>query len=820
MRAVACAIVVAFHVDPEALPNGWLGVDIFFVISGFVVTQAFRRAARLASSSSSHAASFYARRVRRLMPSTALVVLVTLLAISLAVPIDEEAISGREDGPDQVVSNEEALRGIYWTGLSSAVGWANNYLAQRSAGGQAGGGYWGEGKGSTHWNPFTHFWSLGVEEQFYALYPPVFYAIAALGRRAGGRAAVAAAVGVAMLSAVLCLVLQLRPIGVSQPDLAFYLMPCRAWQLLLGCALGVRCNRHQLPRRAAGEGDGGASMRQSQSRTVVRISAAKAPLGPEPEQLDPATMRESHGAVAQLVLLEALSVACLVYSLATPNFTLASRWVGTLFPFPTALFPCVGTAAFILAGNATPLSVPIPFLRRLRVPIPFLRRLRVPLPLTNALLATRPCVYLGGLSYAVYLWHWPVIVIARWTFGFHCTPLRAACVGVTMLLSLASHHLVERPVIRHGARPRSIPARALAATPAGTAERGAAGASMKKWWRPRQLGATLTAASLLGTLMVCGLAALLLGPWFGALAQTWHVAASSDSSVSGEAFLACSCTSEHVQRAARASSGLYGADHADPCYSRAAFRAMKRVLPAADRSTSATLHLLGDSHLGNYFRGLQAALIGRFRVRIAWIWDTDAFRPNLQTGDEEHDLAVARAYLRDTIEPALRPGDAVLLASWLHENTRGFWIASEPQLSDERKRRTHTTQLALLAAAVRRHNATLYLAADVPLLLSDGAHCATTLSASFTAWCPAPCARPYGESVGELATAVRVLSAFADATPGVTFFNAHDFMCDGRSCGPFIPGTSTPGYVDNNHLTGEAAFSLWPFLRCHVFAGA
>ena len=810
MRAVACAIVVAFHVDPEALPNGWLGVDIFFVISGFVVTQSFRRAARLASSSTSHAASFYARRVRRLMPSTALVVLVTLLAISLAVPIDKQAVEGREDGPHRVVSNEEALRGIYWTGLSSAVGWANNYLAQRSAGGQAGGGYWGEGKGSTHWNPFTHFWSLGVEEQFYALYPPVFYAIAALGRRAGGRGAVAAAVGVAVISAVLCLVLQLRPVGVSQPDLAFYLMPCRAWQLLLGCALGVRCDRHQLPRRAAGGGDGGAS-RSDRYAGANFASAMASPPGSEPEQHDSATMRKSHGAIAQLVLLEALSVACLVHSLATPySFTLGSRWVGTLFPFPTALFPCVGTAAFILAGNAPPLSVPIPFLRRLRVP----------LPLTNALLATRPCVYLGGLSYAVYLWHWPVIVIARWTFGVHCAPLRAACVGVSMLLSLSSHHLVERPVIRHSAPPRSVPARARTATPGGTAERGTVGIPMQKRWRPSQLGTALTAASLLGTLVVCGLAVLLLGPWFGALAQTWHVAASSDSSASGEAFLACSCTSELVQRAARASSGLYGADRADPCYSHAAFHAMQRVLPTAERSASATLHLLGDSHLNNYFYGLQAALIGRFRVRIDWIWDTDAFRPNLQTGDEVHDLDVARAYLRDTIEPALHPGDAVLLASWLHENTPGFWIASEPQLSDERKRRTHTAQLALLAAAVRRHNATLYLAADVPLLLSDGAECATTLSASFTAWCPAPCARPYGESVGELATTVRVLSAFADVTPGVTFFNAHDFMCDGRSCGPFIPGTSTPGYVDNNHLTREASFSLWPFLRCHVFAGA
>ena len=106
----------------------------------------------------------------------------------------------------------------------------------------------------------------------------------------------------------------------------------------------------------------------------------------------------------------------------------------------------------------------------------------------------------------------------------------------------------------------------------------------------------------------------------------------------------------------------------------------------------------------------------------------------------------------------------------------------------------------------------------MPLLLGDAPNCATVLSARFASWCPAKCARPYDEAVASVATTVRVLSDFAERTPGVVFFNAHDRFCDGRGCGPFIPGSSTLAYEDNNHLTPEASFSLWPFLRCDVFA--
>ena len=62
-------------------------------------------------------------------------------------------------------------------------------------------------------------------------------------------------------------------------------------------------------------------------------------------------------------------------------------------------------------------------------------------------------------------------------------------------------------------------------------------------------------------------------------------------------------------------------------------------------------------------------------------------------------------------------------------------------------------------------------------------------------------------------------SGFARATPNVVFFDALHFVCTGGSCGPFVPGSSILAYEDANHLTREASFSLWPLLRCEVFAG-
>lgn len=154
LRAVAAAAVVANHLESDWLPGGFTGVDCFFVISGYVVTLSSRRASHSATPLRSSLA-FYARRIRRLLPLSVTVVAATALATSALVPDDET----------------EARAVFFTSAWYSLIGWANNYFVQRKLSG-AGGGYWGEGRSGATWNPFTHFWSLGVEEQFYLVYEP------------------------------------------------------------------------------------------------------------------------------------------------------------------------------------------------------------------------------------------------------------------------------------------------------------------------------------------------------------------------------------------------------------------------------------------------------------------------------------------------------------------------------------------------------------------------------------------------------------------------------------------------------------------------
>ena len=156
LRLVACAAVLVNHMDHDWLPGGFTGVDVFFVISGYVVTMSATAHAPSPDGWGRVALRFYARRVRRLMPLCVVVALASTLAISLVMPPVDPY--NRHVGEDQV------QRVIYESALSSLIGWTNNYLAIRHV--EFGdGGYWGEGRTSQAWNPFTHFWSLGVEEQ-------------------------------------------------------------------------------------------------------------------------------------------------------------------------------------------------------------------------------------------------------------------------------------------------------------------------------------------------------------------------------------------------------------------------------------------------------------------------------------------------------------------------------------------------------------------------------------------------------------------------------------------------------------------------------
>lgn len=202
MRAVAVLAVILFHVRHAALPSGFLGVDVFFVISGFVITGSLTRhqETRLRP----FLLNFYTRRVKRLLPLLVVCVLVTALLGALVVTPGSE---------------EEAA--IWPTGLAALVGASNLVLHAQQL------DYFAA---STTLNLFTHTWSLGIEEQFYLLYPILFFAtgFARGGRRAAWRLALALTLlsGASLIS---WLVLSGR-----DPQLAYYFFPARVWELAAG----------------------------------------------------------------------------------------------------------------------------------------------------------------------------------------------------------------------------------------------------------------------------------------------------------------------------------------------------------------------------------------------------------------------------------------------------------------------------------------------------------------------------------------------------------------------------------------------------------
>jgi peptidoglycan/LPS O-acetylase OafA/YrhL len=194
LRAIAVIAVLVNHMAAAVLPSGYLGVDIFFVISGFVVTQSLL--ARPAEPLGRLLIEFYARRMRRLLPALLLVVIVGALSIRLF-------------DPNPVAS--------LVTGALALIGASNLFLYSEAI------DYFG---GSAALNIFTHTWSLGVEEQFYLVHPLLI----GLTARAGVRLRIG-------IFAALVLISGLAFVVIAQINLpaAYFLMPFRLWELGLGC---------------------------------------------------------------------------------------------------------------------------------------------------------------------------------------------------------------------------------------------------------------------------------------------------------------------------------------------------------------------------------------------------------------------------------------------------------------------------------------------------------------------------------------------------------------------------------------------------------
>jgi peptidoglycan/LPS O-acetylase OafA/YrhL len=279
LRAIAVLSVIVFHLDfLQLLPGGFTGVDMFFVISGYVITRALAERTHL--DFGAYLLDFYRRRLLRLLPALLVVVLVSFVVSALFIP--QVWLSNQNDQ----------------TGLMAIVGLSNFTLA-----------------GNTHpyfspraeLNPFLHTWSLGVEEQFYLLFPAIYF----LYRRCRTHLKLAWAVLPALaLASLIVSGVQTR----SDPLSAFYLLPSRFWELAAGALLF--------------------------------------------QALGSKTLTARGGWLAQLLLVAGLG-------LVTSGFVFAER---TLFPFPWALVTVVGTLLLIAAVVLKPAATPSPLHALLQSP--------------------------------------------------------------------------------------------------------------------------------------------------------------------------------------------------------------------------------------------------------------------------------------------------------------------------------------------------------------------------------------------------------------------------------------------------------------------
>ena len=364
IRALAVAAVVAFHLGWDLVPGGFLGVEVFFVVSGYLITalllHEWQETGRISLP------RFWMRRARRLLPALFVVLLGTLAIAAVAFP--QELARLRPD----------AL---------AATGYVTNWYLIAAE----------QPYFETVGRPsaLLHLWSLAIEEQFYLLWPLALLAALAIRGRAG--AAILALTGIAA-SVVLTLVL-FTPGG--DPSRVYYGTDTRAAGLLIGAALALGFMPVTAPLGRLG---------QSFRRVFAQARTA-----------------EAH---RRRVIAHDLAAAAGLVTLVAAFAVVAE----TDMAFPGGLLVVDLATAVLIATVVGPAARLVP-----------------------AILETAPLRWLGTRSYAVYLWHWPVIVFSRPVVdvpleGPANLAVRLVAIG---LLSELSYRFVERP-IREGALGRLV----------------------------------------------------------------------------------------------------------------------------------------------------------------------------------------------------------------------------------------------------------------------------------------------------------------------------------------------------------------------------
>ncbi|CAN5376179.1 SGNH hydrolase domain-containing protein [soil metagenome] len=336
MRAVAIGLVLWYHAGLPFLPGGFVGVDVFFVISGFLITGLLIR--ELEKNGRVSLSRFYARRAKRLLPATAVVLVATAFLTWLTTPV----VQWRSFGLDIVGA---ATYVVNWVLANRAV----DYLAE-----------------DVGVSPVQHFWSLAVEEQFYIVWPLLLIAVGWwVAKRSGAH--LRPVMLVAILIVIVPSFLWSLYLTGANPERAFFVSTTRLWELGIGAFVAI------------------GSVVWTKVPKVAAI------------------------AIGWVGLVAVVGSGMLV--------TTETAWPGY-----AALWPTLGTAAVIIAGFSSAGAGP------------------------DAVLGLRPAVWVGGLSYSLYLWHWPILISAKAQWG-DLGPLQGlAVVAFSAIPAYLSYRYIENPM--------------------------------------------------------------------------------------------------------------------------------------------------------------------------------------------------------------------------------------------------------------------------------------------------------------------------------------------------------------------------------------
>ena len=327
LRALAVLPVLFYHVDIPGFSGGFVGVDMFYVISGYLITSIIAKDVFLNRFSF---ISFYERRIRRIFPALFGVVFFSILAGAVLLAPKEFATFGK--------------------GLVAMTFFLSNIFFKRIGGVE---GYFG---GDAHSQVLLHTWSLSVEEQFYLFFPTVLVLVTLVARKRVRECLWAGLV----LSFVI-------NVWATQhaPRAAFYVLIPRAWELLLGALLALKA----------------------------------VPL------LQNRVARELAG-IAGLVLI---GWAIVGFTPATP------------FPGYAALLPCLGSGLIIYSGEGGP-------------------------SLVRSILSFQPLVFIGVISYSLYLYHWPIIVFSKYVaVGGLSVSATVFAIALSLVMAFVSYEFIESP---------------------------------------------------------------------------------------------------------------------------------------------------------------------------------------------------------------------------------------------------------------------------------------------------------------------------------------------------------------------------------------